>query len=264
MPDFSERTLLRYDRQIRLDGIGLEGQERLTRAKVLVVGAGGLGGSAIYYLAAAGVGTLGVADGDVVDLSNLQRQILHTTADLGGPKTRSALDRITALNPGVSVNVHPTFVSAETILDVLGPYDFVIDATDTFAAKFLINDACVLAGKAYSHGGVVAYAGQTMTVHPRKSACYRCLFEELPADGVVDGALDVGVLGPWAGTIGAIQASEAIKHVCGVGQPLTDSLLTLEALTMSFRKIGLSRNPRCPVCSAHPTIMSLQAGAYRS
>ncbi|MBE1237462.1 HesA/MoeB/ThiF family protein [Phaeovibrio sulfidiphilus] len=255
--------LARYDRQLRLAGIGSEGQERLSRARVLIIGAGGLGGPAAFYLAASGVGTLGIADGDVVDVSNLQRQILHTTADIGRPKTGSALDRLKALNPGVRVNIHPAFVTPDTIFDIISEYDFVIDATDSVEAKFLVNDACVLGGRPLAHAGVVAYTGQAMVVKPRSTTCYRCVFESLPPPGVVDTALRSGVLGPLAGMLGTVQAIEAVKWITGVGQPLTDALLVIDALDMTTRKIRLQRNPACPVCGCTPTITSLEAEVYR-
>ena len=254
---FNDERLERYSRHILLDDIGIAGQERLWKSKILIVGAGGLGAPAALYLAAAGVGILGIADADVVDLSNLQRQIIHFTPDVGRPKVLSAAEKIRALNPDVYVRIHQEFLRADNILPILAEYDFVIDGTDSFAAKFLINDACVIAGKPFSHGGILRFRGQTMTVLPGQSACYRCVFNAPPPVGSVPTCSQAGVLGAIAGMLGTIQAAEALKFVTGAGRPLADCLLTFEALDMSFRKVKLHRNPRCPVCSPTPTITEL-------
>jgi molybdopterin/thiamine biosynthesis adenylyltransferase len=249
MKDFSDEELERYSRHILLADVGIEGQDKICAARVLVIGAGGLGSPIAYYLAAAGVGTIGIVDGDVVDLSNLQRQIIHTSAEIGAPKVESAKRKMLAINPGVTVNTYRTMLEAANILDIIEPYDFVIDGTDNFAAKFLINDACVLANKAYSHGGILRFAGQTMTVRPRESACYACVFNSPPPAGVVPTCSSAGILGAVAGMLGTIQVAEALKFITGVGEPLYDTLLSFDAKKMDFRKTKLRRNPRCRVCS---------------
>lgn len=257
MDFFTEERLERYSRHIILKEIGIKGQERLYKSKVLIIGAGGLGAPVGLYLAAAGVGTLGVVDADKVDLSNLQRQVIHHTTDVGTLKVESAASKMRAINPDIAVQTHHVFVSAENIGHLIEGYDFVIDGTDNFAAKFLINDACVLAGIPYSHGGILRFNGQTMTVLPRKSACYRCVFVKPPPTGVVPTCSQAGVLGAIAGMLGTIQAAEALKHVTGVGKLLTDALLTFDALEMNFRKVKVKRNPQCPICGDNPTITAL-------
>ncbi|MDR1648504.1 MAG: HesA/MoeB/ThiF family protein [Zoogloeaceae bacterium] len=249
MRDFSETELERYSRHILLADVGIEGQEKILESKVLIIGAGGLGAPIAYYLAAAGVGTLGIVDGDVVDLSNLQRQIIHTTAEVGVPKVESAQRKIAALNPDVTVETYRTMLDASNILEILEPYDFIIDGTDNFAAKFLINDACVLAGKPYSHGGILRFTGQTMTIVPRKTACYACAFHRPPPAGAVPTCASAGVLGAIAGMLGTIQAAEALKVILGLGEPLYNQLLTFDAKTMNFRKTTLKPNPHCRVCA---------------
>lgn len=257
MDFFTEERLERYSRHIILKEIGIKGQERLYKSKVLIIGAGGLGAPVGLYLAAAGVGMLGIVDADKVDLSNLQRQVIHHTPDVGTLKVESAASKMRAINPDISVQTHHVFVSAENIGQLIQGYDFVIDGTDNFAAKFLINDACVLACIPYSHGGILRFNGQTMTVLPRKSACYRCVFVKPPPSGVVPTCSHAGVLGAIAGMLGTIQAAEALKHITGAGKLLTDALLTFEALEMNFRKVKVKRNPQCPVCSDSPTITEL-------
>jgi molybdopterin/thiamine biosynthesis adenylyltransferase len=257
MSFFTEERLERYSRHIILKEVGVKGQEQLHNARVLIIGAGGLGAPAALYLAAAGVGTLGIADADRVDLSNLQRQVIHHTADVGKAKVESAADKIRAINPDVTVRPHHGFVSAENIGTLIADYDFVLDGTDNFAAKFLINDACVLAGIPFSHGGILRFQGQTMTVLPHKSACYRCIFEAPPPVDAVPTCSQAGVLGAIAGMLGTIQAAEALKFIVGAGKLLTDALLTFDALEMNFRKVPLRRNPKCAICGDHPTITEL-------
>ncbi len=257
MIDFTEDQLKRYSRNILLKEMGVEGQAKLLESKVLIVGAGGLGSPAALYLAAAGVGTIGIADADRVDLSNLQRQVIHFTSDVRRPKVESAREKMLALNPGITVHAYHTFVNADSVRAVTDGYDFVIDATDNFAAKFLINDACVLARKPFSHGGILRFDGQTITVIPGQSACYRCLFPVPPPKDAVPTCSQAGVLGGIAGMLGTIQAVEAVKFVTGTGVSLTNFLLTFNALTMDFRKIAVRRNPRCPVCGEYPTITAL-------
>jgi molybdopterin-synthase adenylyltransferase len=254
--EFTDAQLERYSRHIILKDVGIEGQEKIARSRILVIGAGGLGSPALLYLAAAGVGTLGIADGDTVDLSNLQRQVIHFTDDIGKSKVLSATGKIKHLNPDVTVVPHREMLTAANITDVIKEYDFVIDGTDNFPAKFLINDACVLAGVPYSHGGILRFNGQTFTVAPNRSACYRCVFIKPPPADTVPTCSQAGVIGVIAGILGTLQANEAIKFVLDKGDLLTDRLLTFDALDTRFREVKLTRNPRCPVCGTQ-TITSL-------
>ena len=256
MIDFTEEQLQRYSRHILLQEVGVEGQIRLNEAKVLVVGAGGLGSPVALYLAAAGVGTIGIVDDDVVDLSNLQRQIIHATPDVGCNKVESASNTLQALNPEVKINAHTFRLCADNVMEMVKGYDFVVDGTDNFSAKFLVNDACVLARIPFSHGGVLRFAGQAMTVVPGESACYRCVFRSPPPDDAVSSCSEAGILGAIAGILGTIQATEALKFITGTGKLLTNTLLTFDALTMDFRKISLSRQDSCPVCGLEPKITS--------
>lgn len=248
MPDHDEKV--RYSRQVILEEIGVEGQERLLHGKVLIIGAGGLGSPAALYLAAAGVGTIGIADADAVELSNLNRQILHGTPDIGSEKVVSARRKLAAMNPGVKVVTYRCMVKSDNIAGIISDYDFIIDATDNFDAKFLINDTCIRLGKAFSHGGVLRYHGQTITVVPNVSPCYRCLFPEPPPDDVALSCSRDGILGVVPGIIGTIQACEAIKHLLGISSLLTGRLLTCDTLNMRFREIAVAGNPACPVCAA--------------
>lgn len=213
----TDEQVERYARHLILKGVGVKGQKRLLASSVLIIGAGGLGSPAALYLAAAGVGHIGLVDGDVVDMSNLQRQIIHTTARVGAPKVESAATAIRALNPDVTVDTYYELVDASNIAGLIEPYDLVIDATDNFAAKFLINDACVLAGKPYIHAGVVGFAGQVMTVIPGEGPCYRCIFRDLPVAGEIPTCKEAGVLGAVVGVIGSLEATEAVKLIAGVG-----------------------------------------------
>ena len=239
----------RYSRNIMLDELGEVGQEKLLSGKVLIIGVGGLGSPAALYLASAGVGTIGIADFDSVEISNLQRQIAHHTPDLGRPKVESAAEKMTAMNSDVTVVPLPMRMDAGNIAGIMEGYDFVIDATDNFDAKFLINDACVGAGTPFSHGGILRFDGQTMTVLPGKSACYRCIFPEPPAGDLAIACSRAGVMGVLPGVIGTIQATEAIKYLLGAGALLTGRLLTYNALRLSFREIAVPRNHSCPVCA---------------
>lgn len=248
----------RYSRHIILKEVGVAGQEKLLAAKVLLIGAGGLGAPAALYLAAAGVGTIGLVDGDRVDLTNLQRQVIHHTPDVGTDKVQSAATKMRALNPDVTVHTHKMLAQADNILELIRPYDFVLDGTDNFAAKFLVNDACYFARKPFSHAGILRFDGQLMTIVPGQSACYRCLFQAPPPPGAVPSCSQAGVLGVLAGVIGTLQATEAIKGVLGRGELLTNQLLTYNAWRMEFRKIAVRRNPRCPLCGAQPEITSLR------
>ena len=250
---FTNEQLERYSRHIILKEVGVKGQKKLLNAKVLIIGAGGLGSPAALYLAAAGVGTIGIADADEVDLSNLQRQVIHTTADVGKLKVESAAETMKAINPDVTVNTYHTFVDSSNIMDLIKDYDFILDGTDNFPAKFLINDACVRLGKAFSHGGILRFEGQTFT-HLPGTACYRCFFKEPPPAGVVPTCSQAGVLGAIAGMLGTIQAAEALKYFLGVGDLLTDRLLTFDAKTMNFRTINVKKRASCEICGDHPTI----------
>jgi molybdopterin/thiamine biosynthesis adenylyltransferase len=235
----------RYARHLALPEVGEAGQEKLLRSKVLVIGAGGLGSPAAFYLAAAGIGTIGIMDGDTVDLSNLQRQILHTTASVGANKTASAQERLEALDPAIRIETHAFRLSDDNAPEILAGYDFVIDATDNFDSKFLIARACHEAAKPYSHAGIRNFHGQTMTVIPGETACYRCIFHE---DGATKDAIPQGPIGALPGIIGSIQSIEAIKYLLGIGTLLTDALLTFDALAMNFRKVTVRRDPGCALC----------------
>jgi molybdopterin/thiamine biosynthesis adenylyltransferase len=254
----TETQIERYSRHIILPEVGGKGQEKLLAGKVLLVGAGGLGSPAGLYLAAGGVGTIGVIDADQVDLSNLQRQIIHFTSDLGRPKVTSAAEKMRAINPDVGVIVHHERLTAANAMQVLAGYDFVIDGTDNFASKFLVADACHFAGKPYSHAGILRFEGQTMTVLPGVTACYRCVFNTPPPPGAVPSCSQAGVLGVLAGVIGVLQATEALKFLLGAGRLLTDRLLVYDALDLRFREVRLKRNPRCPLCGPSPSITGLR------
>lgn len=257
MIDFTEEQLERYSRHILLQDVGVEGQEKLLEAKVLIVGAGGLGCPVALYLAAAGVGTIGIVDCDTVDISNLQRQIAHHTKDIHRPKVESAKEKMLAINPDVIVRTYQEYLSAANIREIVRDYDFVVDGTDNFPTKFLVNDACVMEGIPFSHGGILRFDGQTTTVVPGKSACYRCSFRKPPPPDAVPTCSQAGVLGAIAGMLGTIQAVEVLKYITGSGTLLTDRLLTFNAKTMDFRKIKLKRQDDCPICGANPTITEL-------
>jgi molybdopterin/thiamine biosynthesis adenylyltransferase len=255
--ELNDEQLERYSRHIILREIGIEGQEKILQGKILIVGAGGLGAPAALYLAAAGVGTIGIVDGDVVDRTNLQRQVIHFTPDIGTLKVVSAKQKMLRINPDIVVKTYQDRVFAHNVLDVIHDYDFVIDGTDNFPTKFLINDACVMAGKPFSHGGILRFDGQTMTYVPG-STCYRCVFISPPPKNAVPSCSQAGVLGAVAGMLGTIQAAEAVKFLVGKGELLTGRLLTFNALSMEFRTIRIKRNPECPICSSHPTITRIE------
>ena len=255
--ELTEQQIERYSRHIILEQVGGAGQEKLLSSKVLIVGAGGLGSPVGLYLAAAGVGTIGIVDGDKVDLSNLQRQIIHHTDDVGTNKVDSALAKIQAINPDVTVRAHREWAKADNIAGIIRGYDFVIDGTDNFAAKFLVNDACYFEKVPFSHAGILRFDGQLITVIPGETACYRCLFEEPPPAGAVPACSQAGVLGVLAGVIGSLQATEAVKFLLGIGKLLTNTLLTYNALAMEFRRVELSRNCECPLCGEEPRITEL-------
>lgn len=245
----SQDEIERYSRQIMIPDFGGKGQIRLRESKALVIGAGGLGSPAAFYLAAAGVGALGLIDGDRVELSNLQRQILHSTQDIGREKVASAKEKLVGLNPDIAMQTYPTRLDAANAAEIFADYDFIVDGSDNFDTKFLVNDTAVALGKAFSHAGIVRLQGQTMTVVPHKSACYRCVFQEPPAPGELMNCQQAGILGAVAGVIGAIQATEAVKYLSGMDEDLlTDRVLTYDAKTMNFRTIEVRKNPACAAC----------------
>ena len=255
---FTNEQLERYSRHIILKEIGVKGQKKLLNAKVLIIGAGGLGAPAALYLAAAGVGTIGIADADVVDLSNLQRQVIHTTEDIGKKKVESAAETMRQINPDITVKTYYEFVTSDNILELIKDYDFILDGTDNFPAKFLINDACVMAKKPLSHAGIIRFKGQLTTIIPGQSPCYRCIFKDLPPKDAIPSCKEAGVIGAMGGVIGSLQALEAVKYITGVGDLLTGYLLTYDALTMNFHKIKLPpRGKGCAVCSDQPTMTEL-------
>jgi len=254
----TEEQIERYSRHIMLEQVGGAGQEKLLSSKVVIVGAGGLGSPAALYLAAAGVGTIGIVDADKVELANLHRQIIHHTADLGLEKVKSAETKMRAINPDVTVRTYCQRAKAGNIRKIIREYDFVIDATDNFAAKFLINDACYFEKKPFSHAGVLRFDGQLITVLPGETTCYRCIFHSLPPVEVVHSCSRAGILGVLPGVIGSLQATEAIKYLLKIGELLTNTLLTYNALTMEFRRVRFNRNPSCPLCGSNPTITELK------
>ncbi|RAP30826.1 adenylyltransferase [Candidatus Marinamargulisbacteria bacterium SCGC AG-343-D04] len=240
--NLTEEQIERYSRHIILQGVGGEGQEKILNAKVLIIGTGGLGAPAALYLAAAGVGTIGLIDGDTVDLSNLQRQVIHFTPDLDKPKVQSAKEKIAQINPDVNVNAMQDLFRADNALDIIKDYDFIIDGTDNFPAKFLINDACVMGKKPFSHGGILRFDGQTMTYVPG-TASYRCVFDSPPPPNAVPTCSQAGVFGAIAGMLGTIQAAEALKFFINKGELLTNRLLIFDALTMKFRTVNVKPRP---------------------
>lgn len=261
--NFSDEQIERYSRHILLQEVGGAGQKRLLRGRVLLVGAGGLGSPAGLYLAAAGVGTLGIVDSDVVDLSNLQRQIAHNTAAIGQPKVKSAAATFTAINPDVRVRTYFTRLTADNAADIITDYDIVIDGTDSFASKFLIADACHFARKPYVHAGILRFDGQLMTVLPGESTCYRCVFRAPPPTGSVPSCSQAGVLGALPGVIGTLQAVEVLKFLLDKGTLLTDRLMVYNGLQASFRTVKLRRSKLCPLCGDNPAITVLRDEAQR-
>lgn len=252
---FSEEQLARYSRQFVLREIGVAGQKKLLQSSVLVIGAGALGASALLYLTAAGVGTIGIADYDRVELSNLQRQIIHSTGTVGMRKTDSGKQALQALNPDVTLRLHPERATADNIETLIRPYDFIIDGTDRFETKFLINDACVLSRKPYAHAGAVRFEGQAMTYVPGRGPCLRCLLEDIPQGTT---CAEAGVLGAVTGVLGSIQAAEAVKYLLGIGELLAGRVLHFDALSMQTRVIDVgAAAPDCKICGAHPAIRSL-------
>ena len=255
---FTEDQVRRYARHVILPGIGGDGQRKLMESSVLVIGAGGLGSPAAMYLAAAGVGTLGLVDFDQVELSNLQRQLLHDTDDVGRPKVESARDRLTELNPNVEVVTHRELLSSANAFDVLGGYDVVVDGTDNFPVRYLVNDATQMLGTPLAYGSIYQWEGQATVFLPgRETPCYRCLFPEPPPPGTVPSCAEGGVFGVLPGIIGSIQAVEAIKLLLGVGETLAGTLVLYDALRSEFTSVKLRWDPDCPVCGKHPTVTEL-------
>ena len=257
MTTLTRDQILRYSRHLIIPEIGVEGQEKLVQAKVLLVGAGGLGSPLGLYLAAAGVGRLGIVDFDTVDFTNLQRQIIHRTEDVGRLKVESAKERINQINPDVQVTTYSTRLTRENILDILKDYDLVIDGTDNFQTRYLVNDASVFQKKPNVYGSIFRFEGQATVFYPFKGPCYRCLFPEPPPPGMVPSCAEGGVLGVLPGIIGTIQATEGIKLITGQGEPLIGRLLLFNALKMQFRSVAIKRDPDCPVCGDKPTIKEL-------
>jgi len=257
MTDFTDEQIERYSRHIILPEVGGVGQRKMLDARVLMIGAGGLGSPAAYYLAAAGIGHLGIVDFDTVDLSNLQRQIIHSTERIGMLKTESAKKTISALNPDVNVTTYNERICSQNIKELFEGYDYIVDGSDNFATRFLINDACVLMNKVNIHGSIFRFEGQATVFDPKNGPCYRCLYPEPPPPGLVPNCQEGGVLGVLAGIIGSIQAVETLKLVLGIGESLAGKLLIYDALNTEFRKLKLKRDVNCPVCGDNPTIKEL-------
>ena len=253
----SNDEILRYSRHLIMPEVGMEGQLKLKAARVLCIGAGGLGSPLALYLGAAGVGTLGLVDFDVVDYTNLQRQIIHTTADVGRKKLDSAADKLKAINPLINVRPFDTRLSSDNALELFRDFDIIVDGTDNFPTRYLVNDACVLTGKPNVYGSIFRFEGQASVFATEQGPCYRCLYPEPPPPGLVPSCAEGGVLGILPGLVGVIQATEVIKLVLGKGEPLIGRLLLVDALAMKFRELKLRKNPDCPVCGTHPTITKL-------
>jgi adenylyltransferase/sulfurtransferase len=255
--ELSVDEVRRYSRHLIIPDVGMTGQKRLKNAKVLCVGAGGLGSPALLYLAAAGVGTLGVIDFDVVDESNLQRQVIHGQSDVGRSKAESARDSINELNPLVNVIVHTERLDSDNAMQVFEPYDLIVDGTDNFATRYLVNDACVLLGKPYIWGSIYRFDGQASVFWADHGPCYRCLYPEPPPPGMVPSCAEGGVLGVLCASIGSIQVTEAIKVITGIGDPLVGRLMIYDALDMTYRSVKVRKDPECPVCGKNPTVTEL-------
>jgi adenylyltransferase/sulfurtransferase len=254
---FSPEELQRYDRHLIMPEVGLEGQQKLKASSVLLIGAGGLGAPLGMYLAAAGVGKLGLVDFDVVDFSNLQRQVTYSTADVGRKKLDAARERLQGINPHVQIETHELRLDSSNALDLFRPYDVIVDGTDNFPTRYLVNDACVLLGKPNVYGSIFRFEGQASVFWAEKGPCYRCLYEEPPPPGLVPSCAEGGVLGVLPGIVGTIQAMETIKLLIGQGEPLIGRLLLFDALRMSFRELRLRKNPDCVICGPHPTVTQL-------
>jgi adenylyltransferase/sulfurtransferase len=257
LPELTTDDLSRYSRHLILPEVGMEGQQKLKAARVLCVGTGGLGSPLALYLTAAGIGTLGLVDFDVVDSSNLQRQIIHSTKDIGRKKLDSAEEKLKALNPSINIVKHDTMLSSANALDIIKDYDIVADGTDNFPTRYLVNDACVILGKPNAYGSIFRFEGQASVFATETGPCYRCLYPEPPPPGLVPSCAEGGVLGILPGLVGVIQATEVIKLILGKGEPLIGRLLLVDALNMRFRELKLRKNPECPVCGENPTVTQL-------
>jgi molybdopterin/thiamine biosynthesis adenylyltransferase/rhodanese-related sulfurtransferase len=257
LPELSNDEIKRYSRHLIMPEVGVDGQRRLKAGSVLCIGAGGLGSPAAMYLAAAGVGRIGIVDFDVVDFSNLQRQIIHGTPDVGRSKLASAKDRLLALNPHIQVDTYEEALSSENALRLFEPYDVILDGTDNFPTRYLVNDACVILGKPNTYGSIFRFEGQASVFGTKNGPCYRCLYPEPPPPGLVPSCAEGGVLGVLPGVIGVIQATEAIKLLTGIGEPLIGRFLLYDALRMRFRELKVPKDPDCPVCGTHPTVTKL-------
>jgi sulfur-carrier protein adenylyltransferase/sulfurtransferase len=255
--ELSNDEIARYSRHLIMPEVALDGQKKLKAAKVLTVGTGGLGSPLALYLAAAGIGTIGIVDFDVVDESNLQRQIIHGTSDIGRPKVDSARDKIKDINPNVEVRVHEEALTSENALEIFADYDVIVDGTDNFPTRYLVNDACVLLGKPNVYGSIFRFEGQASVFWAEEGPCYRCLYPEPPPPGLVPSCAEGGVLGILPGAIGVVQATEAVKLILGIGEPLIGRLMLYDALGMSFREMKLRKDPGCPICGENPTVTEL-------
>ena len=261
LTELNTATVSRYSRHILLPEVGRDGQKRLQAARVLIVGAGGLGSPVALYLAAAGIGVLGLVDGDCVDASNLQRQVLYREADVGQPKVVAAAAALKQHNSAIEIELHQEMLTPEKALALVSAYDLVIDGTDNFPTRYMVSDACVLAGRPYIYGSISRFAGQTSVFYPPHGPCYRCLFPTPPASGLVPSCAEGGVFGVLPGVIGSIQATETIKVLLGIGEPLLGRFLTYDALAMKWSELRLQRDPKCQVCGDHPTITSVTSVA---
>lgn len=257
LPELNNEEVLRYSRHLIMPEVGMEGQQKLKAARVLCIGTGGLGSPLALYLAAAGVGTLGLVDFDVVDFTNLQRQVIHFTSDVGRPKLESARQKIAAINPFVNVKPFETRLTSQNALEIFADFDIIVDGTDNFPTRFLVNDACVFTGKPNVYGSIFRFEGQASVFAAKDGPCYRCLYPEPPPPGLVPSCAEGGVLGILPGLVGLIQATEAIKLILGSGDPLIGRLLLVDALGMKFRELKLRKNPDCVVCGTHPTVTKL-------
>jgi sulfur-carrier protein adenylyltransferase/sulfurtransferase len=260
LPDsatLNKDEILRYSRHLIMPEVGMDGQQKLKAAKVLCIGTGGLGSPLALYLAAAGVGTIGLVDFDVVDFTNLQRQIIHTTADVGRPKLDSAIEKLEAINPFINIRRFDTLLNSSNALEIFRDFDIIVDGTDNFPTRYLVNDACVLSGKPNVYGSIFRFEGQASVFATKEGPCYRCLYPEPPPPGLVPSCAEGGVLGILPGLVGVIQATEAIKLILGKGEPLIGRLLLVDALGMRFRELKLRKNPECPACGTHPTVTEL-------
>src|SRR6201991_3506917 len=257
LPELTNDEIKRYSRHLIMPEMGVDGQRRLKAGSVLCIGAGGLGSPAAMYLAAAGVGRIGVVDFDVVDFSNLQRQIIHSTSDVGRSKLASAKDRLLDINPHIQVDTYEEALSSDNAMRLFEPYDVILDGTDNFPTRYLTNDACVLLGKPNAYGSIFRFEGQASVFSTKEGPCYRCLYPEPPPPGLVPSCAEGGVLGVLPGVIGVIQATEAVKLITGIGEPLIGRFLIFDALRMKFRELKLRKDPDCPVCGTHPTVTRL-------